>query len=150
MLCSPSALTIVAAGHVATCDSPSAHVKLTVTLVLFHPPPFAGGEALPEIVGAVLSMLMVAAAEAWFPALSDTVRVTVCPAPSVVSVTAAGQASTPESASLHAKPTVTPVLFQPFAFAAGASVWVTVGAMLSHFRATALAVSALPDLSTDQ
>ena len=42
----------------------------------------------------------------------------------------------PLSSSFAVKVTVTSALFQSSAFGAGLSVWVTVGAMLSHFRAT--------------
>src|SRR5437867_3243559 len=68
----PSALSVAMDVHEAIPDKVSAPLKVTVTLVLFHPFAFAAGDAVALAVGAVLSMLMpVAEAEALeFPALS--------------------------------------------------------------------------------
>ena len=72
-------------------------------------------------------------AEAVLPAWSVRCRCADWPAPSAVSVN--GQppvhVATPDSASVPVKVTVTSVLFQPLALAAGAGCAVMVGAVLS-------------------
>ena len=62
--------------QVAIPDNESAQVKVTVTGELFHPAAFGAGETVAEIVGAVLSMLMLRVALALLPATSETVPVT--------------------------------------------------------------------------
>jgi len=54
-------------------DSPSLHVKVTVTLELFQPFAFGAGDEVAEIVGGVLSMLSVMLAVALLPAKSVAV-----------------------------------------------------------------------------
>jgi hypothetical protein len=55
--------------------------------------------------------------------------------------------STPDSESEHEKLTVTSVLFQPFAFAAGDCDALTVGAVLSILMLLCVALAELPALS---
>ena len=69
--------------------------------------------------GEVLSMLSVTVIGVLLPARSTAERVTVCPAPSVLTVTEAGQVAMPLPLSSHVKLTVTSVLFHPAAFGAG-------------------------------
>ena len=104
------------------------------------------------MVGAVLSSLTVTESVPTLPAVSVAEPLTTCPAVSVETVTGAVTLATPEpeSSSLAVNVTVKSLLFQSFAFGAGAIVWVTVGAMLSHFRATEFDVSTFPALSTAQ
>src|SRR4051794_32154749 len=101
----PSLASVVAGEHVSTPERLSAHVNDTVTGALYQPFRFAGGTA-PVIVGAVLSMLTVADAVALLPALSEVEPVTVCAAPSVVSVTGPEHDAIPAPPSLHVKVTV--------------------------------------------
>ena len=77
--------------------------------------------------GAVLSMLTKTVAFAVLPALSTAVPTTGCFAASFETVTGAGHDRIPDSESEHVKLTVTFVLFQPFAFAAGDAVAVIAG-----------------------
>src|SRR5262249_47281538 len=89
----PSALSVwPATVFVAIPDGPlpaSAQLKLTVTLVLFHPVALGAGERLPVMTGLVLSIWTVRVLEAsWFPALSVAKYVRVV-LPSTVIVTAA-------------------------------------------------------------
>src|SRR5690242_18125817 len=94
---------------------------------LYQPLPFGAVVAAPLSAGAVSSTLMaVMLALALLPAASVAVPLDVWFAPSP-SVLAAGQLSIPESASPQVKLTVTSVLFQPLALAAGARLAVIVG-----------------------
>src|SRR6266508_3776741 len=121
----PLFVSVTSSGQVAMPDSPSEQVKCTVT-------------------GSVPTL----------PAVSLADPLTTCPAVSAVTVTGlvtdANATPEPASSSLAVNDTVTSLLFQSFAFGTGVSVWLTVGAMLSHFSATADGVSTLPALSTAQ
>jgi len=55
-----SVVTVIGVGQTAMPEVASAHVKLTVTSVLFQPFAFGIGVAVAVIVGDVLSMLIVA------------------------------------------------------------------------------------------
>ena len=66
-----------------------------------------------------------------FPALSMAVPTTVCPTDSVVTVTGAVQEAIPVNASAQLKVTVGSELCQPDAFAAGVTVAVMVGGVVS-------------------
>src|SRR5438477_195217 len=129
------------------CDKASVQVKLTVTSVLFHPLPLAGGAAWPLISGGVLSMLTVRLAEAVLPATSVTVPETTWASPSLVRVTGGGQEATGAPPSEQVKVTTTSVLFQPFALGSGDRVAAMVGAVLS-MRTVRLAEAWLPARST--
>src|SRR5918911_46841 len=104
----------------------------------------------PLMVGTVLSSLTVTESVPRLPARSLAWPLTTWPA-AVVSalttwsgVTVAGSTPEPRASSLASKWTVVVALFQPAALAAGVSVWVTVGAMLSYFSATWFGASLLP------
>jgi len=139
----PAAETVTGDGHVAMPDVASVQAKLTVTFALSQPLAFAGGEKLAVIVGAVLSSRTVAVAVAVFPALSVTVRATGV-VPSVLTVTAEGQLTTPESESAQVKLTMTFDVFQPLLLGAGDAAGLIVGAVLSRF--TVRLTSAHPPL----
>ena len=81
-------------------------------------------------------MLINAAAAAVFPALSTAVPLTICLAPSAIKVTGTGHVAIPDNASVHEKPTVTDVLFQPKPFAGGKGVAAIAGAVLSRLIVT--------------
>src|SRR4051812_17622805 len=95
-------------------------------------------EKVPVRTGGVLSMLMpfTDAALLVLSALSTAAPLADWPRPSPDFVTPSGHVLTPESASLHVKVTVTSVLFQPFAFGAGARAAVIFGSVLSSFTTT--------------
>ncbi len=76
--------TVIGEGHVAIPDSVSLQANVTVTFELFQPAALAAGEMLTEIVGGVLSMLIVTHAGAVFPAASSTWTQTTWLAPSVL------------------------------------------------------------------
>src|SRR5436309_5637665 len=69
----PSPFSRAGAVHVAMPERRSRQLKVTVTAELFHPKALARGVGLAEIVGTVLSRLMVTNAEAVFPARSVAV-----------------------------------------------------------------------------
>jgi hypothetical protein len=128
----------------------SEHWKLTVTFVLFQPLALGGGVREPVIAGGVLSIFMpLTVAEAEFPARSKHVPGTDCPAPSVARTVGAGglPAASPERLSAHEKLTVTLVLFQPFALAAGAREPVIDCGVLSIRIVNVFTASRLPALS---
>jgi hypothetical protein len=81
------------------------------------------------------------------PATSNTVPLMDCPIPSVVIVCGGGQVTTPDKLSEHVKVTVTGVLFQPVADAAGDCVAVIVGGVKSKLT-LAHAVADKPAMST--
>ena len=83
-------------------------------------------------------------AEALFPALSEQLPVADRLSPSPVSTVATSHVAMSESVSVPAKVTVTSVLFQPAAFAAGDGVAVTLGAVLSMLTSDTLAEALLP------
>ena len=80
----PSVLRTASEEQKSMPDRTSAPLKWTVTALLFHPLPFAPGEALALAVGAVLSMLIpLLVLEAELPALSSQVPVADWLLPSV-------------------------------------------------------------------
>src|SRR5437867_1028778 len=107
--------------------------------------PSAG--ALICTAGGVLSMFKVIDRVAWLPATSTAAPLITCPAPSVVTVTGAGQRATPLVASVHVKVTVAFPLFHPAPFAAGLTATSTTGGVLSILSVTE-AVDWLPATST--
>src|SRR6478609_1306617 len=133
-------------------ESSSEPVKETVTSSLYQPAELAERSGAPVMPGAVLSMLTVAVALVVFPALSVAVPTTFWAKPSVVTVEGAEQVLRPERSawSAHAKLTLTSVLFQPWAFWAGAWLGVMLGEDRSTRTVNDWAVSVLPALSTDQ
>jgi hypothetical protein len=113
----------------ATPDVASAAVNVMDTFVLFHP--LGAG---PNVsVGGVLSILipLAVAGALTLPALSVHDPDADWLAPSEDKVTGLAQLSIPDKLSVPLKLTVTSVLFQPLAFAAGARVAAPVGAVLS-------------------
>ena len=137
---------VVAAGQEATPDNPSEQVKLAVTLLLFQTAPLGAGESAVVIAGGVLSILRLRDVPAVFPALSVAVPEILCFAPSVLTVVAAGQAATPDRPSEQVNATVTLLLFQPAALAAGVAVELMVGAVLSILTVS-VALAVFPALS---
>ncbi|RXZ68195.1 hypothetical protein [Agromyces albus] len=130
-------------------DSASTPDHPIATSPWYQPLPLADVVGVPVRVGAVLSMLMPETpALAELSALSTAVPATDWFAPSVESTTVPPpvQDLTPESASAQMSETVTSELFQPAAFAAGATFPVTVGLVSSSFTTTA-PVPMLPSLS---
>src|SRR5947209_4941412 len=137
---------VVAARQEATPDNPSEQVKLAVTLLLFQLAALGAGESVVVTAGGVLSILRLRELLAVFPALSVAVPEIVCFAPSVLTVVAAGQVATPDRLSEQVKDTVTLLLFQPAAFAAGLAVALIVGAVLSILTVS-VALALFPALS---
>src|SRR5206468_620114 len=101
------------------------------------------------MLGFVLSMLIppTLAAALGLPALSTQVPDADCPAPSPLLTMGAVQLPIPDKLSVPPKLTVTSVLFQPYAFAAGSRDGVAVGAVLSIFTAAVGKTALLPALS---
>jgi hypothetical protein len=138
-------------GQTATPDRPSEQVKVTVTGPSYQPLAVLLPAVMAAVmIGAVLSSLTVTESVPMLPAPSFAVPVTTLPAVSVETVTGAVRLASPEpaSSSLAVNVTVTSRLFQSSALGVCDREWVTVGAMLSHFRATLLTVSLLPAVST--
>src|SRR6266511_505446 len=107
------------------------------TFPLYQPAPFGLLVVAPLSVGAVLSMSMLpTVAVAELSALSTAVPVTDWFAPLAVFVVGPLHDLMPETLSEQVKLTVTSVLFQPFAFAAGLREPVTVGVCLSSLIVT--------------
>jgi hypothetical protein len=106
----------------------------------------------PLIDGAVLSSFTFTESLPRLPATSKASPSTVRPAVSSWTRTSCVMvaASTPEppSLSVASKCTVTSLEFHSFAFGVGASVWVTIGAMLSYLSETPFRGSLLSALST--
>src|SRR4051794_5088767 len=146
----PSPPTTVGAGQAveARPDRASEQTQVTVTAPLFHPAPLAAGEAVPVMVGLVLSMSMplnVTVAE--LPALSCAVPlVDWCwPSPRL---RATGQSASPESVTWSAQlnVTVTSSLYQPFPLAARSGDAEIVGGLRSMLT-VAVSLAELPALS---
>src|SRR5436190_7100323 len=95
-------------------------------------------------------MLTVAGSDALLLALSTAVPGAAWFLPSAVLVWGPLQLATPERLSLQVNITVTLVLFQPLALAAGAWLWLMVGEVLSILTCAVFAASTLPALSTLQ
>src|SRR4051812_9788945 len=149
----PLAVSVTSSGHTATPDRGSEQVKCTFTGPTYQPPaPSWPLTIAPVIDGAVLSSLTVTASLPRLPAISNASPSTERDAVSAVTATSGVvlDASTPEppSLSLASKWTVTSDAFHWSAFGDGATVWVTIGAMLSYFRLTPFLGSRLPALST--
>src|SRR5215470_9206700 len=117
-----------------------------VTSVLFHPAALGEGLAMAEIVGAVLSIATVTRAlEMLLPALSTACPVTICPAPSVATVTGDEQLAIPDVPSLHRKVTDTLLLFHPPSFASGLTLALMLGRSSSTPRmSTAMEPPGIP------
>src|SRR5439155_26225945 len=103
---------------------------------LFHPAEFAAGARLPTIAGLVLSILMLltVASSAVLPALSVQLPLLVTDwfCPSVVTVPPdTWFVAMPDRLSAQSNDTVTSVLFQPAALAAGVLLPVSTGFVLS-------------------
>lgn len=112
------------------------HSKVTVTLVLFQPFAFAGGDAVALILGGVKAIFneTLAGVEE-FPARSVAVPATDWLAPSVVTVCGGGQSSMGAVVGVQWNVTVTDDLFQLFPFGGGetvAAIWGGVVAMLTY------------------
>jgi hypothetical protein len=128
-------------------ESASMQVYVTVTFSLFQPLALAAGAVTATIVGLVLSTLTLAVAVAAFPATSTAVPKTSWLAPSVETMTDAGQVVTPESPSEQWNVTVTSPLFQPLAFAARLTLAVMDGVVVSVLS-VADVVAVLPAAAT--
>ncbi len=115
----------------STPERASVHVNETVTLTLFHPNKFAGGDLVPLMTGLVRStLILVSVVLAGLPARSKHVPVADWPAASP-SVVEGETLNTPESTSVHAKLTVTATLFQPLALGCTDLLLVTIGLVRS-------------------
>ncbi len=115
----PSVLRVTGPEHDFTPERASVQAKLTVTSVLFQPLPLAAGMRLPVTDGLVRSMLMSSTVVlSLLPLLSVTWPVTLWPAPSAITVTGLWQFRGGKPPS-QVKVTLTAVLFQPSALAAG-------------------------------
>src|ERR1051326_6784688 len=136
----PSAAMVAACPLTLTVSGlMSLTVPVTTTWLGSPTTELSAGEVM-AICGSCVSMLTVTVMGLWLPALSTASRVTVCPAPSVVTVASAGQVAMPLSASLQVKLTVTAALFQPAAFGAGVTVPVIVGGVRSTVSDGAIGV----------
>ncbi|WP_157623267.1 hypothetical protein [Terrabacter sp. Root181] len=132
----PSPVIVLLAGLVVP-DSASAAVQATATSPLYQPAAFAFVVGFPDNVGATLSMLIpLTVVVAVLSALSVAVPVTDWSATLPLSVVGAEEDLTPDVASLGVKVTVTSVLFQPLAFAAGVREPAMIGALLSSLTWT--------------
>jgi hypothetical protein len=119
---------------VETPDNESDTLPVTVIADVETVAPFPGDVMLST--GGVLSMLSATDADAVFPATSVAVPGICWLEPSVDTVTGDGQLATPDSASLHAKVTVTLELFQSAAFGAGDADALMFGGVLSRLIVT--------------
>ena len=141
----PSEVKVCFAGQLATPDSRSTQLKVTVTSWFVQVPAVYGFPsavvALAVIVGGVVSIFTGPnVVERALPATSSALPVAVCPAPSEVKVCFAGQLATPDSRSTQLKVTVTSWFVQVpavygFPSAVTADVLI-VGAVLSSLTAT--------------
>src|ERR1044071_3346349 len=132
----PSLEPATGKGQTAIPDKLSEHRYVIVTSVLFQPAALAGGATLALISGGVLSRFTRAVAVADLPAWSVTVPEMLCPLPSALTRTGAGQLTMSEALGTQLKLTVTSVLFHPPAFGNGVSSVVMRGAANSIFRRT--------------
>jgi hypothetical protein len=116
--------------HIVTAKPPpeSETLPVSATLVAVVVPPFVGESRVT--CGAVVSRLIVSAADAVLPAASVAVLWIIWPLPSVETSTGAGQL-VPSLLSEQLKVIVTGVLFQPAAFGAGQTLAEIVGAVVS-------------------
>lgn len=126
----------------------SVQEKLTVTGPSFQPLVFGGTDLELDTPGGVRSMLMLpTVADAELPARSMHVPVTDC-GPSVSRVVGVERVSTPDSASVHVKDTVTVELFHPNEFAPGVLEPVIDGRVRSMLMSLSLVLAGLPARST--
>src|SRR4051794_23528163 len=138
--------------RVSMPERPSCASKETVTPSRYQPSALAARSGLPEMLGAVLSMLTDAVVEAELPALSLAVPLTAWSLPSVAMVCGSVQSFSPDRAvwSAHENETDTLVLFQPFVLRAGDWLDSIVGADRSIRTVVDCGFSVFPALSTDQ
>src|SRR3954447_20229748 len=131
----PLAVNVTSSGQTAILESASLQVKWTVTGPAYQPLEFGFVVVAPLIVGGLLSSLTVTEPVPRLPAKSSASPLTtladVSTFTSVSGVSVLGSTPDPASSSLAVKCTVVSALFQSAAFAAGLSVCVTIGAMLS-------------------
>jgi hypothetical protein len=147
IVCEPCVVVVTGEGQVAIPESASEQVKLTVALgPKIIPFAFGAGETVALITGGVSSIFSVIEVLPLKPATSVTVPEAVWFAPSVLTVCGCGQLVTGEADGVHWNVTVTGVLFQPAALAAGAAVAVMLGGAVSRFTTT-VAVAVLPAIS---
>src|SRR5438034_2827369 len=151
----PLPVRVTSSGQTARPDRASEQVKCTVTGPTYQPLlPLVPLMMAPLIMGAVLSSLIVTESVPRLPAVSLAEPLTTVPLVlvSVLTVTSGvmllGSTPDPGSVSLASKCTVTLLLFQSAALAAGVSVWVSVGPMLSYASVILLAGSVWPATST--
>src|SRR6266516_1754688 len=144
----PLAVRVTSSGQTATPDRPSEQVKCTVTGPTYQPLlPLVPLMMAPLMLGAVLSGLFVTVSVPSEPlTTAPLVLVSVLTVTSGVMVP--GSTPDPGSVSLASKCTVTLLLFQPAALAAGVTVWVSAGPMLSYLSVILLADSVFPATST--
>jgi hypothetical protein len=149
----PSLVTVsgLAPGFVlCTPERLSVTVNGIDTLLLFQPAAFGAGVGESKVtLGGVLSILIpkTVAVVLLLPALSVHVPLADCPAPSEGSGTGAVHPARPDRLSLPVKLTVTVVLFQPAAFAAGAALPFAVGGVLSMLMPPMVYVAEFPAAS---
>src|SRR5215208_1665728 len=123
----------------STPEVPSVAVKCTLSGALYQPSVPAGRLGAAVTVGLVASYFRGAEAEALFPALSRQAPPTDAVAESGPEyVLSASHASTPEVASVAAKPTATGAVYQPSVPAARAGVAVACGAVASYLIGSTL------------
>ena len=141
----PSVVTVTGGLQLATPEPLSVQLKVTVTLLEFHPLAFGAGLMDAVITGGVTSIFTVSVVDPVFPARSEQLAVTGV-MPSVESAKGEGFPVGPESESAQVNVTVTGPLFQPAALGAGEGVAVRVGGVLSIFSIKH-AVAVFPDVS---
>lgn len=129
---------------VDTPDSASDAEPVTETVDVLRVAPLAGEVMLST--GAVLSIFSTRLVVAEFPAASVAVPVTGWFAPSVLSVTGEGQATTGAVPAAHTKPIVTFELFHPAPFGAGVPLATIVGGLVPMFSVS-VAVAEFPATS---
>ncbi len=140
--------TVTGDGVPATPDRASEQVKLTVTGSLFQP--YRLGWTFLELVmlGGVRSIFIpIIVAEFVFPALSVQIPATDFPWPSADRANGLEDEATPDKESVHAKLTVTVLLFQPLALAEGDLLPIMVGGVRSMFMLPTVTRAVFPALS---
>jgi hypothetical protein len=127
---------VLADGQVSIPLRASAQLKVTVTLLLFHPALLGTGDNTVVTVGGVLSRLMTLEAVALLPATSIAVPVMVWFAASVLTVCGEEHKAIPDSKSAQVKLITTSLLFHPLAFGAGVAKALIVGIVSSILTVT--------------
>src|ERR1041384_7670280 len=112
-------------------ESASVAEKFATTAPFVQPSALASGDRVAVMSGTVRSMLSVMLAVAVLPDLSVAVPAIVWFAPSEVMSCALGHVLMPDSVSEQTNLTVTFVLFQPLALAAGVATTAIVGGVVS-------------------